>query len=302
VSKSCLTVRNLGKNFGSKNALTGITLDVKEDEIIGLVGPNGAGKTTLIKLIMGLLKPDTGSVSLYGKDIKAVGHDEMRRVGYIPDEPFFYDFMTARQTIEFNRRFYPNWDSQKCDDLLQRFHLPLDEPVKNMSRGMKAQLGLILVLAQKADFLVLDEPLEGLDPLRRLEFLNLVLEDFLESAGRSVLISSHYLEELERVVDRVAFLHEGRLLRVMDIEQLKMEEKTIRVVFQKEPPETLLNMSGIKSVQQEGKTSYLLTMEDNFNAIYEACSRYPHFILEIYHRNLEDVFMDFSGRDNDDHK
>jgi len=302
VSKSCLTVRNLGKNFGSKNALTGITLDVKEGEIIGLVGPNGAGKTTLIKLIMGLLKPDAGSVSLYGKDIKAVGHDVMRRVGYIPDEPFFYDFMTARQTIEFNRRFYPNWDSQKCDDLLKRFHLPLNEPVKNMSRGMKAQLGLILVLAQKADFLVLDEPLEGLDPLRRLEFLNLVLEDFLESAGRSVLISSHYLEELERVVDRVAFLNEGRLLRVMDIEQLKMEEKTIRVVFQKEPPETLLNMSGIKSVQQEGKTSYLLTIEDNFNAIYEACSRYPHFILEIYHRNLEDVFMDFSGRDNDDHK
>ena len=302
MSKSCLNVRSLGKNFGSKNALTGITMDVKEGEIIGLVGPNGAGKTTLIKLIMGLLKPDTGSVSLYGKDIKAVGHDEMRRVGYIPDEPFFYDFMTARQTIEFNGRFYPGWDSQKCDDLLQRFHLPLDEPVKNMSRGMKAQLGLILVLAQKADFLVLDEPLEGLDPLRRLEFLNLVLEDFLESAGRSVLISSHYLEELERVVDRVALLHEGRLLKVMDIEQLKMEEKTIRVVFQKEPPETLLNMSGIKSVQQEGKTSYLLTMEDNFNAIYEACSRYPHFILEIYHRNLEDVFMDFSGRDNDDHK
>lgn len=302
MSKGCLTIRNLGKNFGSKNALTGITMDVKEGEIIGLVGPNGAGKTTLTKLIMGLLKPDIGSVSLYGKDIKAAGHDEMRRVGYIPDEPYFYDFMTASQTIEFNRRFYPGWDSLKCDDLLQRFHLPLDEPVKNMSRGMKAQLGLILVLAQKADFLVLDEPLEGLDPLCRLEFLNLVLEDFLESEGRSVFISSHYLEELERVVDRVAFLHEGRLLRVMDIEQLKMEEKTIRVVFQKEPPETLLNMSGIKSVQKEGKTSYLLTIEDNFNAIYEACSRYPHFILEIYHRNLEDMFMDFSGRDNDDHK
>jgi len=302
VVKSCLAVNNLGKDYGSKNALTGVTLDLKEGEIVGLVGPNGAGKTTLIKLIMGLLKPTTGSVSIYGKDIKAVGHDEMRRVGYIPDEPFFYDFMTAPQTIEFNRRFYPDWDIKRCDDMVQRFHLPLDEPVKNLSRGMKAQLGLILVLAQKPDILILDEPLEGLDPLRRLEFLNLVLEDFMECAGRSVLISSHYLEELERLVDRVAFLHEGRLLRVMDIEQLKMEEKTIRVVFQKEPPETLLNMPGIKAVQQEGKTGYLLTIEDNFNAIYEACSRCPHFILEIYHRNLEDMFIDFSGRDNNERK
>lgn len=302
MEKSCLIVKNLGKDYGSKNALTGVTLDVHAGEIMGLVGPNGAGKTTLIKLAMGLLKPTTGSVNLYDKDIKSAGYDEMRRVSYIPDEPFFYDFMTARQTIEFNRGFYPGWDSQKCDDMVQRFHLPLDEPVKNMSRGMKAQLGLILVLAQKADFLILDEPLEGLDPLRRLEFLNLVLEDFLECADRSVLISSHYLEELERVVDRVAFLHEGRLHRLMNIEQLKMEEKTIRVVFQKEPPETLLSMPGIKAVQQEGKTSYLLTIEDNFNAIYEACSRYPHFILEIYHRNLEDMFMDYSGRDNDEHQ
>lgn len=300
--KSCLTVRNISKNYGSKSALTGVTLDVKEGEIIGLVGPNGAGKTTLIKLIMGLLRPTAGNVSIFGKDIKAIRHDEMCRVGYIPDEPFFYDFMTARHTIEFNRRFYPDWDGQRCDDMVQRFHLPLDEPVKNLSRGMKAQLGLILVLAQKPDILILDEPLEGLDPLRRLDFLNLVLEEFMESADRSVLISSHYLEELERLVDRVAFLHEGRLLRVIDIEQLKIEEKTIRVVFQKEPPETLFTMPGIKAVQQEGKTGYLLTIEDNFNAIYEACSRYPHYILEIYHRNLEDMFMDFSGRNSNEHQ
>ena len=297
MGESCLSVKDLSKDFGSTKALTGISLEVKEGEIMGLVGPNGAGKTTLIKLAMGLIKPSSGTVSIFGKDARSLEVEKRRRIGYISDESFFYDFMTVRQTIEFNRGFYPGWDDETCSELLQRFHLPSGEPVKNLSRGMKAQLALILVLAQKADLLLLDEPLEGLDPLRRLEFLNLVLEDFMQREGGSVLISSHFLEELERLADRVAFLQKGRLYRVVDMEQLKVEEKTIRVVFQKEPPASLLNMPGIKSVQKEGKTGYLLTIENNFNNVYEACCNYPHFILEIYHRSLEDMFMDYSGRD-----
>ncbi len=297
MGESCLAVKNLSKAFGSKKALDGVSFEVQSGEIMGLVGPNGAGKTTLIKLVMGLINPTSGRVSVFGKDGKTLGVQEKRRIGYIPDESFFYDFMTPQQTIEFSKRFYPEWDEEKCTEMMQRFHLPSDEPVKNLSRGMKAQLALILVLAQKPDLLLLDEPLEGLDPMRRLEFLNLVLEDFMQREGRGVLISSHYLEELERLADRVAFLQAGRLFRVVDMEQLKVEEKTIRVVFQKEPPEALLRMPGIKAVQKEGKTGYLLTIEDNFHAIYEACCNYPHFILEIYHRSLEDMFMDYSGRD-----
>jgi len=297
LGESCLAVKTLSKDFGPKKALAGVNLEVRKGEIMGLVGPNGAGKTTLIKLIMGLIKPGSGTVSVFGKDQRALEAEEKRRIGYIPDESFFYDFMTVQQTIEFNRGFYPDWDDEKCTELMQRFHLPPGEPVKNLSRGMKAQLALILILAQKPDLLLLDEPLEGLDPMRRLEFLNLVLEDFMQWEGRGVLFSSHYLEELERLADRVAFLNEGRLLRVAEMEQLKGEEKTIRVVFQKEPPEALLKMPGIKAVQKEGNTGYLLTIEDNFNAIYEACCNYPHFILEIYHRSLEDMFMDYSGRD-----
>lgn len=296
MGESCLVLKNLSKNFGPKKALTGVSLEIKEGEIMGLVGPNGAGKTTLIKLVMGLIKPGSGIVNIFGKGEKSLGTGDRRRIGYIADESFFYDFMTVQQTIDFCRGFHPDWDNKKCVDLLQRFHLPPGEPVKNLSRGMKAQLALILVLAQKPDLLLLDEPLEGLDPMRRLEFLNLVLEDFMEREDRGLLISSHYLEELERLADRVAFLNDGRLLRVVEVEQLKVEEKTIRVVFQKEPPEVLFNMPGIKEVQREGKTGYLLTIEDNFHTIYEACCNHPHFILEIYHRNLEDMFMDYSGR------
>lgn len=299
MNDSCLQIKNLGKDFGPKTALSGVTISLEKGEIMGLVGPNGAGKTTLIKLVMGLLHPSGGSVQIFGKDRNTLSRNDWRRVGYIADEPILYDFMSVRKLIDFNKNFYPQWDEERCRELLLRFHLPAAETIKNLSRGMKTQLALILALAQVPDLLILDEPLDGLDPLRRLEFLNLVLEEFTQQEGRSILISSHYLEELERIADRIAFLHEGELKRVVPMEQLKVEEKTIRVVFQKEPPAALLAMPGIKAVQKEGKTGYLITIEDNFNAIYEACCSYPHYVLEIYHRNLEDMFYDYAGRDED---
>lgn len=302
MADSCLSVKNLGKRFGEKQALSGIKLSMEKGEIVGLVGPNGAGKTTLIKLIMGLIHPTSGSVEIFGRERDTLTHNEWRRIGYISDESNLYDFMSPRQIINFNRGFYPNWDEEKCSNLLARFNLPQNEAIKNLSRGMKTQLALILTLAQAPDLLVLDEPLDGLDPLRRIEFLNLILEDFMEQEGRSVLISSHYLEELERIADRIAFLHEGQLRKLAPMEQLKVEEKTIRVVFQKEPPAEILNIPGIKEVKREGKTGYLLAIEDNFNTIFEACSRYPHFVLDIYHRNLEDMFREYSGGDNNGHQ
>jgi ABC-2 type transport system ATP-binding protein len=300
VSDCSFQLKNLGKKYGPKIALSGVTLSLEKGEIMGLVGPNGAGKTTMIKMIMGLIHPTAGSVSIFGKENGDLASADWSKVGYLADEPSLYDYMTTRQIINFNREFYPQWNEERCIELLQRFNLPEEESIKNFSRGMKTQLALILALAQSPDLLVLDEPLDGLDPLRRLEFLNIILEEFTGQEGRSILISSHYLEELERIADRIAFLHEGRLVRVVPMEQLKVEEKTIRVVFQKEPPEKLLIMPGIKSVEQEGKTGFLITIEDKFNSIYEACCSFPHFVLEIYHRSLEDMFHDYAGRGGQD--
>lgn len=296
--QTCLQVKKLDKNFASTKALAGVTLSVAEGEIVGLVGPNGAGKTTLIKLIMGLLHPTAGTIAIFGKYRNDMVPADWRLVGYVADEPILYDYMSIGKLVSFNQAFYPQWNHERCQDLLRRFHLPRGETIKNLSRGMKTQLALILALCQEPQLLVLDEPLDGLDPLRRLEFLNLVLEDFSGRPGRSILMSSHYLEELERIADRIAFLHEGELARIVPIDQLKAEEKTIRVVFQKEPSPALLSMPGIKEIRQEGKTAYLITIENNFHAIHEACCKYPHFVLEIYHRNLEDMFLDYSGGDD----
>lgn len=300
MSEYILQTKNLSKKFGLMQALIGVSLSLEKGEIMGLIGPNGAGKTTMIKLIMGLLLPTAGSIQIFGKERNNLNRQDWSRIGYVADEPILYDFLTVKDTIDFNKRFYPKWNNDNCRELLQRFHLPLDEPVKNLSRGMKTQLALFLALGQSPDLMILDEPLDGLDPMRRIEFLNLLLEDYMSREETSILISSHYLDELERIADRVAFLHEGRLRRVVTMEQLKVDQKTIRVVFQKNPPDNFFTMEGIKSVRQEGKTSYLVTIEDNFNTIYEAYCNFPHYVLDIYHRNLEDMFFDYSGKGHSD--
>ncbi len=297
MNNSVLSIKNLHKNFGSKKALNGITLSLEKGEILGLVGPNGSGKTTLIKSIMGLLRPASGSIKLFGKNREALTQIERRELGYIAEEPNLYDFMSAAEIIKFNSGFYPDWDKEKCEALLSRFNLPRREKIKTFSRGMKTQLALVLALVAAPRLLILDEPLEGLDPLKRIDFINLILEEFIGPEGRTILISSHYLEELERISDRIAFIHAGVLKKIVPMEQLKQEEKTIRVVFQKEPPPELLQMPGIKNFQREGSFGFLIAVEKNFDAIYEACSKYPHYVLDIYHRNLEDLFYDYSGRE-----
>jgi ABC-2 type transport system ATP-binding protein len=294
VQKLCLNLKKVEKRFGEKNVLNGVTMDLFAGEIMGLIGPNGAGKTTLIKLIMGLLNLSGGSIYLFSRERGQLTSTDWSKIGYVSDEPNLYDFMTVDQIISFNSVFFPQWNSEKCCELKKRFQLPQHEPVKNLSRGMKAQLALILALCQEPQLLILDEPFDGLDPLRRIEFLNIILDEFTSSEDRTVFISSHYLEELERICDRVAFIHEGELKRVVKMEQLRVEEKTIRVVFQKQPPQSLLSMPGIKDIKKEGQTGYLLTVENNFNEIYQACGAFPHYVLEIYHRSIEDMFHDYS--------
>lgn len=294
MNESCLAMQKLCKVYGNKQALAGVTLSVEPGEVLALVGPNGSGKTTLMKLVVGLLRPTSGSISIFGKDREMLSGRDRREIGYVAEEPNLYDHMSVRKILNFNRKFYPTWDEDRCLQLISRFNLPLEDRIKDLSRGMKTQLALVLALMPRPRLLVLDEPMEGLDPLRRIEFMNLIFEDTLEKEGRAILISSHYLEELERMADRIAFIYEGSIKRVVPVEQFKGEAKTIRVVFQKEPAEELLSMPGIREVQREGKLGYLITVENNFSAILEACSRYPHFVLDVYHRNLEDLFSDYS--------
>jgi ABC-2 type transport system ATP-binding protein len=209
-----VSIRSLVKRFGSFTAVDGLSLDIPAGCLFALLGPNGAGKTTTIKLLMGLLKPTEGSVTVAGLDAFEDSVRVKARVGYLPDEPVFYDFMRGREIIEFcgGMRGMPGHViRERSTALAQRLQLDgaLEEFAENYSRGMKKKLGLICAMLHEPPLLILDEPTNGLDPHSTVVLHALMKETV--SSGRTVFFSTHLLDQAERLCDRVAIVHGGRI-------------------------------------------------------------------------------------------
>ncbi len=202
---------HLQKSFGSF-AIQDLTLSVPQGAICGLIGENGAGKSTLIRLLMGALRPDGGTVSVLGTEVSSPDFYAVReQVGVVLDESCFPSALNAVQAGKVLARTYRQWDKEAYAAYLYRFHLPLDKPFKDYSRGMRMKLSISAALSHNARLLVLDEATAGLDPIVRDEILDLFME-FTREESHSILISSHILSDLEKLCDYIAFLHQGQLL------------------------------------------------------------------------------------------
>ena len=201
---------NLTRRYGRTEAVQALTLTVPVGSVFALLGPNGAGKTTTLKLLMNLLEPTAGSARVLGVDSRRLGERERAQIGYVSENQQLPMWMTVTQLLDYCRPFYPTWDRDLERTLLGRFDLPLDRKLAQLSRGMLMKAALLSSLAYRPKLLVLDEPFSGLDPLVRDEFIKGVLE--VSDAGEwTVLISSHDIEEVERLADWVGMLDAGRL-------------------------------------------------------------------------------------------
>jgi ABC-2 type transport system ATP-binding protein len=205
-----IETHNLTRRFGRTEAVHELNLAVPTGSICALLGPNGAGKTTTLKLIMNLLRPSAGHAQVLGVDARRLGERELAQIGYVSENQQLPLWMTVRQFLDYCRPFYPAWDPALERNLLAQFQLPEDRHLKQLSRGMLMKAALLASLAYRPKLLVLDEPFSGLDPLVRDEFVRGVLE--ISAQGEwTVLVSSHDVEEVERLADRVALLDAGRL-------------------------------------------------------------------------------------------
>lgn len=205
-----LDIRDVSKRFAGF-ALDNISLSIQPGTITGLVGANGAGKSTTIKLILNLLKRDTGTIRIFGMDNI---EDEMavkQRIGVVFDEPCFHDILSPKYIGQYMSSLYPNWEQKDFKAYLKRFGLPEDKNVKEYSRGMKMKLSIAAAMSHHPDFLILDEPTSGLDPLVRDEILDIFL-DFLQDERHAILLSSHITSDLDKVADTIALLDNGKLL------------------------------------------------------------------------------------------
>jgi ABC-2 type transport system ATP-binding protein len=211
LSESVINVSGLTRRFGAKTALESVSVSMPRGAVYGLVGANGAGKTTLIKHILGLLRAESGSVRVFGLDPVADPVAVLSRIGYLSEENDLPGWMSVDELIRYSRAFYPAWDDAYAEELRQAFALDPTAKIKNLSRGQKARVGLLIALAHRPELLVLDEPSSGLDPIVRRDILGAVIRT-VANEGRTVLFSSHFLGEIEQVADHVTLINEGRIV------------------------------------------------------------------------------------------
>jgi ABC-2 type transport system ATP-binding protein len=219
-TENIIEVAGLSRNFGKKQALRDITLSVGRGQVFGLVGENGAGKTTLIRHLLGAYKANNGSVRVFGLDPVANPVSILSRIGYLSEDRDLPLWMKVRELMAYTAAFYPDWDQPYAEGLRERFGLPLDTKIKALSRGEKAKVGLLVALAHRPDLLLLDEPSSGLDAVARKDILGEVIRSVAEE-GRTVIFSSHLLDEVERVSDHIAMIHEGVVTLDMSMDALK---------------------------------------------------------------------------------
>jgi ABC-2 type transport system ATP-binding protein len=225
-----IETHNLTRRFGRNEAVNGLTMAVKEGTVCALLGPNGAGKSTTIKMLVNLLFPTSGDAQVMGVDSRRLGPAEFAKIGYVSENQQLPLWMTVRQLLDYCRPFYPTWDLALERDLLKRMALPEDRQLKHVSRGMLMKAALLSSLAYRPKLLILDEPFSGLDPLVRDELVKGIIE--VSAAGEwTVLVSSHDIEEVERMTDHVALLDAGRLRLSEPTDVLQARFRRVEVDF-----------------------------------------------------------------------
>jgi len=281
-----IEVKELVKTFGDFRALDGLDIKVPSGAVYGLVGPNGAGKSTVIRHITGILKQDSGEVKVDGEDVYE-NTEVKAKIAYIPDDVFYYTQASVNDMMKFYRDMYPKFDMERFSSLGKVFGIKTSSPVRKLSRGMQKQVAFWLALSMRPETVVLDEPVDGLDPVMRRQVWNVLLSDVAEN-GTTVLISSHNLRELEDVCDHVGIMNKGRMMIERNLADLQESLVKVQLALPegKSVPEGLdiLHMSELGHL----KTIIVRGSTDDVTGKLAAAS--PMFI-DVLPLTLEEIFV-----------
>ena len=226
MSETLLKVRDLKKSYGDHAVLKGVSYDIEQGKIVGLLGPNGCGKTSMIKSIVGLINDYEGKILINGKE---PGVESKKIIAYLPEKNYLPNWMTPKSAIKYMADFYDNFDMQKALDMAARFELPMKQKIKTMSKGQQEKLQLLLVMSRKADLYILDEPLGGVDLVSREFILDTIMKNLAENS--TILLSTHLIYDIEKVLDRVLMVKDGKLLVNTDVSKITADGKTVEDLF-----------------------------------------------------------------------
>jgi ABC-2 type transport system ATP-binding protein len=280
---------DLCKDFDVKRVLRQLNLVVPRGQIVGLLGKNGTGKSTFIKCLLGLLRASSGRCSLFGDDSWDLSAETKTRIGYVPQETELYPWMRIRQIIAYRGAFYPNWNQELAEHLLDRWELPSEERVGPLSTGQLQKLSLVLAMGHQPDLLLLDEPVASLDPVARRQFISELLTISADQE-RTVLFSTHITSDLERVADHVCILGQGKVICYEELDTLKESVKRLRITAACELPSTFA-VSGALRTEVKGRIALVAVPRLSEHFIEELKSTWKAEV-DVEDLNLEEIFLE----------
>ena len=280
----------LTKYYGENRGIVDVGFAVAPGEVFGFLGPNGAGKTTTIRLLLDLIRPTRGRLSVFGLDSRRESVAIRRRLGYLPGDLRLYERMTGRELLGFFCHLRASAAITRGVELAERLDLDVDRQIKELSRGNRQKVGLVQAFVHDPDLLVLDEPTSGLDPLVQETFQDLVRE--ATERGATVFLSSHVLSEVQQVADRVALVRDGRLVLVDSVENLRARSLThVEVTFAEPPsPDAFTRVPGVREVERHGDV-VRFALEGEIDPLVKALAGFHVRALDVHEADLEDIFM-----------
>ncbi|MCK0472030.1 ABC transporter ATP-binding protein [Halalkalibacter sp. APA_J-10(15)] len=286
---SVLKASHLTKQFGSFQALNRVSLELKKGEIYGFIGPNGAGKSTTIRILLGMIKASSGKAQLFGMDAWKDAVDIHKRLAYVPGDVNLWPNLTGGEVIDFFMRLHGNAHSQKREQLIERFQLDPTKKCRAYSKGNRQKVALVAAFASNADLFILDEPTSGLDPLMERVFQECVLE--AKRDGKSVLLSSHILSEVERLCDKVGIIRQGQMIETGILQEMRHLTRTQLYIETKKPIEQMDQFEGIYELKQKEAGLSFQVDAEKLDEVMSYLSRYGIKKLESTAPTLEDLFM-----------
>ena len=288
--ENAIEIKNLTKNYGRQRGIENINLEIPKGIVYGFIGPNGAGKSTTIKCIMNMIRKNSGEIIINGKKVENKNYEVKQEIGYLPSEIHLYEDLTVKKLLKYSASFYKKDCTKKTEKLVKRLEIDINKKIEELSLGNLKKVGITLALMHDPQFIIMDEATSGLDPLMQEEFYKILEEE--KSEGKTIFFSSHILNEVKRICDKVAIIKEGKIVKIEDIESLE-DTNIIKVKIEAEEIEKLEKELEIEQVitKQENKIEFLYSKE--INSLIEKISKYKISKLLIQEIDMEEIFMHY---------
>ena len=284
-----IEIQNLKKNFGKVEALKDVSFDVQAGQVVGFIGPNGAGKSTTIRVLLGIIKKDEGYAKIFGKDVWEESYEIHKRISYVPGDIALWGNLSGGEIIDLFMKLHGSGDKEKRDYLIERFELDPRKKAKTYSKGNRQKVGLIAALSVESDLYIFDEPTSGLDPLMEQIFQAEVQK--IKADGKSILLSSHILSEVERLADKVVIIRQGEIVESGSLEELRHLTRTTVNLKTTGDVGQMIAVEGVYDFIQKGNEAAFSADLNHINNILHEASKLGVMKFEATSPTLEDLFM-----------